>query len=334
MILCWVEPGPSGWEETTRGCLTMARGLAGRLGARLVAFTVGAQPDPVGLDELGRLGVEHVHVCAPDDPAYLPAAWGRWLAEAAGSGRACAVLVPGTDRGHEVLAHAAVRLGVAMVANVTEIGLDESGQPRRITRARWAGSVLEESVLPAGPTLASTAPHAVVATEVAVAGTPTVRVHPGAVDPADARVRLVEHIPPASTGVSLATARVVVGGGRGVGDPEGFVVLEQLASLLGGALGVSRAVTSAGWRPHTEQVGQTGTKIAPDLYIACGISGAIQHMAGCRSAKRILAINTDPAAPILAQASHAVVADVHQVVPALVEEITRRRANGGPDRPR
>ena len=94
--------------------------------------------------------------------------------------------------------------------------------------------------------------------------------------------------------VSLATARVVVGGGRGVGGPEGFGALEELAALLGGALGVSRVVTSQGWRPHRQQVGQTGTRISPELYLACGISGAIQHMAGCQGAKHIVAVNTDP----------------------------------------
>ncbi len=120
------------------------------------------------------------------------------------------------------------------------------------------------------------------------------------------------------SGVSLATARVVVGGGRGVGGPDGFAVLEELADLLGGALGVSRVVTSQGWRPHRQQVGQTGTKITPELYLACGISGAIQHMAGCQGAKTIVAINTDPDAPIIAKANYAVVGDLHEVLPALI----------------
>ena len=122
-------------------------------------------------------------------------------------------------------------------------------------------------------------------------------------------------------GVSLATARVVVGGGRGVGGPDGFAPLEELAGLLGGVVGVSRVVTSEGWRPHKQQVGQTGTKITPELYLACGISGAIQHIAGCASAKHIIAINTDPGAPILAHAEYAVIGDLHQVIPALVEAL-------------
>jgi len=116
-----------------------------------------------------------------------------------------------------------------------------------------------------------------------------------------------------------------VGGGRGVGSAEGFASLDALASLLEGAVGVSRAVTSAGWRPHAEQVGQTGERIAPDLYIACGISGASQHMVGCRGAKRLLVINNDPDAPMVAKADYAVIGDLHQVVPAVTAEVQRRR---------
>ena len=114
--------------------------------------------------------------------------------------------------------------------------------------------------------------------------------------------------------------------GRGAGSAEGFAIIEELAGLLGGAVGCSRAVTMAGWRPHTDQVGQTGTKIAPDLYIACGISGATQHMAGCKGAKAILAINTDPEAPILASADYAVIGDLHEVVPAISAAIRKARA--------
>ena len=131
-----------------------------------------------------------------------------------------------------------------------------------------------------------------------------------------------------SSGVSLASARVVVGGGRGVGGPEGFAALEELAGLLGGVVGVSRVVTSAGWRPHRQQVGQTGTKIAPELYLACGISGAIQHMAGCQGARHLIAINTDAGAPIISRAEYAVVGDLHEVIPALVAAI-RAKLDGG-----
>jgi electron transfer flavoprotein alpha subunit len=125
--------------------------------------------------------------------------------------------------------------------------------------------------------------------------------------------------------VSLAEAKVVVSGGRGVGSKEGFAIIEELAGLLGGAVGCSRVVTSAGWRPHSDQVGQTGTKIAPELYIACGISGATQHMAGCKAAKRILAINSDAEAPIMSNADYAVVGDLKEIVPAISAEIRKQK---------
>src|SRR6187397_835941 len=127
--------------------------------------------------------------------------------------------------------------------------------------------------------------------------------------------------------ISLSDAKVVVGGGRGMGSAEAFAMLDELAGLLGAAVGVSRVATSLGWRPHTQQIGQTGTRIAPDLYIACGISGAIQHIVGARAAKRILAINTDAEAPIMSVADYAVIGDLHQVVPAISAEV--RRVKGG-----
>ncbi len=147
-----------------------------------------------------------------------------------------------------------------------------------------------------------------------------------ALPPADEVVRVLERVEAGGGGVSLTDADVVVSGGRGVGSAEGFAVLEELAALLGGAVGCSRAVTSAGWRPHTDQVGQTGTKVSPEIYIACGISGATQHMAGCKGAKKLLAINPDGEASIFAHADYAVIGDLHEVVPAISAEI--RKAKG------
>jgi electron transfer flavoprotein alpha subunit len=128
-----------------------------------------------------------------------------------------------------------------------------------------------------------------------------------------------------AAGVTLATAPVVVSGGRGVGSADGFAPLQELATALAGVVGCSRAVTNLGWRNHTDQVGQTGTRIAPDIYIACGISGAIQHWVGAMASKKILAINTDPEANMVTKADYAVIGDLHQVVPAITAEIRRRR---------
>jgi electron transfer flavoprotein alpha subunit len=193
-------------------------------------------------------------------------------------------------------------------------------------RQRWAGSLLEDARLDAPVKLLTVAPHVVEPQPVPGHAPATVVPFSPTLTDADLRVRVTGREPPAAGSVSLADARVVVGGGRGVGSAEGFAMLEELASLLGGAVGVSRAVTSAGWRPHVEQVGQTGQRIAPDLYIACGISGAIQHIVGCKAAKPILAINTDPEAPIMSRADFAIIGDLHAVLPAINAEV--RRATG------
>jgi len=192
-------------------------------------------------------------------------------------------------------------------------------------RQRWGGSLLEEAYLKGRVKLLTLAPHALAAE--ASPSRSEVATHPftPALDDKDFRVRLVPQVEADTGKISLAQARVVIGGGRGVGSAEGFASLEELAGLLGGAVGCSRAVTSLGWRPHSDQVGQTGMRIAPDLYIACGISGAIQHMVGCRAAKHILAINTDAAAPIVEQADYAVIGDVQKVLSSVNAQIRKLR---------
>jgi electron transfer flavoprotein alpha subunit len=256
-----------------------------------------------------------------DDPnGFSPDGWAAALAQAA-TERGPAIMVgPGTERGNEVLAHVAAILDLPFAANCTKAA---PGDPLTLTRVRWGGSLLEEARLHGSPALLTVAPHAVAADAAAtdesielVAAAP------------DARVRASERVETATAGVSLADADVVVSGGRGVGSTEGFAVIEELAALLGAAVGCSRAVTSAGWRPHTDQVGQTGTKISPSLYIACGISGATQHMAGCKGAKKLMAINPDNEASIFASADYAVFGDLHEVVPAISAEIRRTRGGG------
>ena len=253
---------------------------------------------------------------------FAPDAIATILQRAAGDLKPMAVFAAGTDRGNDVMARLAARTGLPFAANVVAA---EPGDPVKVTRQRWGGSLLEDATLRGSPTLVTVAPYSVRITE----GVPPAEVDASRyveqLDPRDMLVQVREHIDPPGGGVSLAEARVVVSGGRGVGSKEGFAIIEELAGLLGARVGCSRVVTSAGWRPHTDQVGQTGTKISPDLYIACGISGATQHMAGCKGAKKILAINADPEAPIMSLADYSVVGDLKEVVPAISAEIRKRQ---------
>ena len=252
--------------------------------------------------------------------AYAPAAWAQTLVELVGDRAASALVGPGTDRGNEVLAHVAAKLDQPLAANCLSV---TPGDPAVVIRMRWGGSLLEEATLAGAPLLLTSAPHAVAAQPIAEVETISLS---GSVSDADRVVVVSERIAASTSGVSLADADVVVSGGRGVGSAEGFSVIEELAALLGGAVGCSRAVTSAGWRPHTDQVGQTGTKVSPEIYIACGISGATQHMAGCKGAKRLLAINPDAEASIFASADYAVIGDLHEIVPAISAEIRKVKA--------
>ncbi len=247
---------------------------------------------------------------------YAPAAWGQTLADIVRARSPQAVVAAGTERGNEVLAHAAAILDLPLSANTIAFA---AGSPPTVTRVRWGGSLLEEALLHGSTLMMTLAPHAV--------GADPAAVEPEVVQPSHHAfaVAPTERVGAASAGVSLEDAKVVVSGGRGVGSAEGFAIVEELAGLLGGAVGCSRAVTSAGWRPHTDQVGQTGTKVAPDIYIACGISGATQHMAGCKGAKKLLAINEDGEASIFAHADYGVVGNLHDVLPAIAAEIRKVR---------
>jgi electron transfer flavoprotein alpha subunit len=241
---------------------------------------------------------------------YAPAAWAQAIAAAADGAEA--IVAAGSDRGNELLAHVAAKLDQPFAANVIAVDGDD------VTRIRWGGSLVEEARLHGSPKILTVAPH----TQVAAAAVPVETL--SAAD--DGSPRVLETVADSSGGISLRDAKVVVSGGRGVGSAEAFAIIEELAGLLGAAVGCSRVVTSAGWRPHTDQVGQTGTKISADLYVACGISGATQHIAGAKGAKKILAINSDPEAPIFSTADYAVVGDLHEIVPAISAELRRVRS--------
>jgi electron transfer flavoprotein alpha subunit len=322
-VLVLVEIVDGTPDRLSLEALRFAAGLGGSLDAAVVGAPGVAA---VAAADLGAYGVATVHVVEDERlSAYSAAASASGLAAVMAAGSFEAVVAPGSERGTEILAHVAARSGAPMAANV--VAVDTAGERWQVTRQRWAGSLLEDAYLDGSPRLLTVAAHVVAAAEpVAGAGAATVVPVGADIRESDLRARVSGLERTASDKVSLAEAKVVVGGGRGLGSAEAFAILDDLADLLGGTVGVSRVVTSQGWRPHAQQVGQTGTRIAPDLYIACGISGAIQHIVGCKAAKRILVINTDPDAPIFGRATYAVIGDVHQVVPAIAAEIRRVQA--------
>jgi electron transfer flavoprotein alpha subunit len=321
-VLCLVEHDESGVTDATLRALSLARRLAESSDETLSALSVGS-PNDLALRSLAEYGVSELHpVVLSALETYAPVAWATSLLELATSSRSTAIVAAGTDRGNEVMAYAGALSGLAMVANCFEASrVDELTV--RLSRQRWAGSLIEEARLEAAPALLTVAFDGVSAQP---ASEPTaLSVHPFAPTLSDSDLLVaVSQFLPRDAGVSLADARVVVGGGRGVGSAEGFAALEELAELLGGTVGVSRAVTSLGWRSHSQQVGQTGTRISPDLYLVSGISGATQHLAGCQSAKHVVAINTDPDAPIMMRADYAVIGDLNEIIPALVAAIRAR----------
>jgi electron transfer flavoprotein alpha subunit len=328
-VLVLVEHASGEVDRLSREALAFAASLATATGGDVEAVVIGEGATALA-SGLGRDGVRTAHAVANERlTAYAPAAWAAAIVEILDARAPAAVVAPGSDRGNEVLAHVAARTGRPMAANVISATPGGVGEPWRLTRQRWAGSLLEDCTLDGDVHLLTLAPHAVAVAEerAAAAPAPTVVEHDPRLEDADLVVRVTGHEAPATGSISLTDARVVIGGGRGVGSAEAFATLEELASLLGGAVGGSRVVTSNGWRPHSDQIGQTGLRIAPDLYVACGISGAIQHIVGCKAAKRILAINTDPDSPIMAVADYAVIGDLHQVVPAISAEVRRRAAS-------
>jgi electron transfer flavoprotein alpha subunit len=339
VILVLVEPAPDGVALLSQEALTFARGLAGDV----QAVVVGPHPGST-LEGLAAHGVSVVHQADGEAlAAYSAAAWAAACVEAARATGAAVLLAAASPRGNEVLAHVAARLDAPMAANVVTAAW--SGDVLAVRRQVMGGAALEEVHLqprtspvatgsaatgssatgsPA-PALLTMAGHAVDPQPAGTPSAPSVSTFTPILTEADLVARVVRTVPVDDTSGALTTARVVVGAGRGVGGPDQFGDLLELGELLGAAIGVSRVVTSLGWRPHHEQVGQTGSRISPDLYLACGISGAIQHWAGCSSAKTIVAINTDAEAPMVTKAHYAVIGDLHEIVPAVNAEIRKRR---------
>ena len=323
MILVVVEHDAGTVDRLSAEALTLGRSLAEATKEPLEAVAWG--PDAAGLAGALGAGVATLHVL--DDGRFTehaPEAAGKALGQLLERITPSAVVAPASDRSSEVMAHVAARTNLPLAANCIEVRAES---PWAVTRQRWGGSLLEVATLEGSTRLLTAAPHAFEPAPVETGAGAAVNVVPFVPELTDRdfRVRVTSRVPAEAGKVSLADARVVVSGGRGVGSAEGFAQLDELAALLGGAVGVSRVVTSAGWRPHAQQVGQTGTRVAPDLYIACGISGAIQHIVGMRSAKNVLAINTDRDAPMVTRATWAVIGDLHAILPAIIDAVKAAR---------
>ena len=319
MILVLVDHDRGELDQLSLRALTAAR----KLGQDVEAIVIGKEGAALA-GIVGEYGAKVLHVASHANLTdYTPMASGRALKDLVEKLKPSAVLAAGSPRGNEQLAHLAAFLDLPMAAECSEITL---GSPHHVLRARWAGNLIESANVHADLLIAtvlafSTEP------ESANGGAATVVDFEPALEPSDYAVKVLSRDAGESKGgVTLNDAKVIVSGGRGVGGPDGFGQIEELANLLGGTVGCSRVVTSSGWRPHAEQVGQTGTKVAPDLYIAAGISGAMQHIAGMKNSKTIVVINTDPEAPILSYADYAIIGDLHQVIPALTSAI--RQAKG------
>ena len=315
-VLVLVEHAGSDVKKITLELLT----AAGTLGEP--AAVVVGPPGVTGAlaDVLGRYGAARIYAAESDDVAgYLVAPTAEILGNLVESGAPAAVLLASTRDNKEIAARLAYRIGSGVLPDA--IGIDADGVA---TQSIFGGSVTVRSAVRTGVPVVTLRANSVAAAEAPAAGE-VVAVPVTVSEAARAAVVLDRTVEAKGSRPALADATVIVSGGRGVGSGENFTVVERLADALGAAVGASRAATDAGWVPHQMQVGQTGVTVSPQLYVAVGISGAIQHRAGMQTSKTIVAINKDAEAPIFELADFGVVGDLFDVVPALADELVKRR---------
>ncbi len=302
--------------------LAAARQLADALGTTVGSVVIGHEAASVA-GSLFACGADEVAVAeSPALANFAPEPWTKVIASFAAAHDPQVMLLGHSALGKELAGRLAVRLGTSVVADCTHLAVD--GGKVVCTRPIFGGTMLSAAVSTTALTFATVRPKAFARpTEQPGREGKLLRI---AVDDSWTRLRteIVEITREQTAAIGLADAEIVVSGGRGVGAPDKFELIERLASELGAAVGASRAVVDAGWRPHKEQVGQTGRTVSPKLYVACGISGAIQHLVGMRTSGTIVAINTDAEAPIMKVANVAVVGDLQQVIPAVIEELKKR----------
>lgn len=316
-ILVFLEQRDGQIRSVSREALGEATRLAATLGGPVVGVCCAAA-DP-GVAALGDAGADRVLLAKHEAFAsYDGAGYAAAAAAAVAAAQPKLVLFPASSLGKDLAARVAARLGAGLASDCTSLATD--GGRLVAKRPVFAGKAVQKVAFPTSPALVSLRPKAFA--PVAGAGkTAVVEELAFAWDASAPRAKVTGTAAAKGGKVDLTEAEIVVSGGRGMKGPEHFALVEQLADALGGSVGASRAVVDAGWRPHGEQVGQTGKTVSPKLYVAIGISGAIQHLAGMTSSRCIVAINKDADAPIFKVADYGIVGDAFEVVPALTEAI-------------
>ena len=325
-ILAFAEQRAGQLRAAANEVLCAAAGAAAELGGSAHALVLGGPGVGDAAGGLGAYGAESIRVAEDDALAeYSPATYAPVVVEVARSGDYDAILFPATAQGKDLAPRVAALLDTLLASDITRLEVD--GGELVAVRPIYAGKALARVRFQASPAVMSLRPNSFGAEEIRAAGvvealSPTI--------PADVGMRTVEFETAEAGSVDVSEASVIVSGGRGMKDPEHWSLLEDLRDALGPgtALGASRAVVDAGWRPHSEQVGQTGKTVAPKLYFAVGISGAIQHLAGMRTSQTIVAVNKDADAPIFGVADYGIVGDAFEVLPRLTQEIEALRAEG------
>ncbi|HGY92327.1 MAG TPA: electron transfer flavoprotein subunit alpha/FixB family protein [Planctomycetes bacterium] len=323
-VLAFCEVRDGRCKKAAFEAITAAKKLAADLGGSVTAVVVGhnIQDDA---KKLAAWGAERILAADHEFLAlYSTGGYGRCLVQAVELAQPKAVIVPATIMGKDLAAWTAAKLGVPLASDCTEFKVEDGAL--RVRRPVFAGKALAWTHGEGEPFVLGLRPNTMAAEEINPGGEGSVEPLPLTFDPSTIRA-VVKEITGGDKGdLDVAEAEIVVAGGRGVGGPEGFEPLRELAKVLGAAVGASRAAVDAGWIDHAAQVGQTGKVVSPNLYIAIGISGAIQHLAGMRTAKVIVAINKDPEAPIFKVADYGIVGDLVEVVPALTEAFQKALA--------
>lgn len=323
MILCVAEIRHGKLVNTVFELLTAAKPIGQALGQPVAAAVVGGPAAAQAADTLKARGFDKVFVAQhPSLEGQVDEAYAHALKAIVGLAKATAVLMPASAQWRSIAPRLAVLLGTGLASDVIEAGVDGSKQVV-VTRPTYGGNMMFKIAVKGSPALITVRPMSYPRAEASGSGV----VETVAVDPAGWRVRsrFSGFAPEAATEVDLAAAEKVVSGGRGLGNPQGFDLIRKLARTLGAAVGASRATVDAGWIPYRHQVGLTGRTVRPRLYVACGISGQIQHLAGMSSSDVIVAINTDKDCPMMRLANLAVHGDLYELIPAIIAEVQKMR---------